>query len=115
MRSMTPAATFDARRGENVLDSGLESSELVERGAALAAQAYGKSVFPAMDTNWETHPNNIGHDDFPGCMRCHDGEMSTDDGEHTIPVDCETCHIVLAETERLETSTISSPSLRGQN
>jgi hypothetical protein len=72
-------------------------SELVERGAALAAQAYGKSVFPAMDTNWETHPNNIGHDDFPGCMRCHDGEMSTADGEHTIPVDCETCHIFLVQ------------------
>jgi hypothetical protein len=71
--------------------------ELVARGAEWAAQAYGKIVFPAMDTNWETHPNNIGHDDFPGCMRCHDDEMSTSDGEHTIPMDCETCHIFLVE------------------
>jgi hypothetical protein len=70
---------------------------LVARGAELAAQAYGKSVFPAMDTNWETHPNHIGHDDFPGCMRCHDDEMSTADGEHTIPMDCETCHIFLVQ------------------
>jgi hypothetical protein len=70
---------------------------LIAKGADLAAQAYGKSVFPAMDTNWETHPNHIGHDDFPGCWRCHDDEMSTADGEHTIPMDCETCHIFLVQ------------------
>ena len=74
-----------------------EEAELVAKGADLAAQAYGKTVFPAMGTNWETHPNHIGHDDFPGCMRCHDDEMSTADGEYTIPMDCETCHIFLLE------------------
>jgi hypothetical protein len=73
------------------------NSELVWKGAELAAQEYGKTVFPAMGTNWETHPNHIGHDDFPGCWRCHDDEMSTADGEHTIPMDCETCHIFLVE------------------
>lgn len=71
--------------------------DLVNEGAELAAQAYGKSVFPAMDTNWETHPNHIGHDDFPGCMRCHDDEMTTADGKYTIPMDCETCHVFLLE------------------
>jgi hypothetical protein len=74
-----------------------ENSELVAKGAELAAQAYGKTVFPAMDTTWETHPNHIGHDDFPGCMRCHDDEMATADGEHVIPMDCETCHVFLLE------------------
>jgi hypothetical protein len=74
-----------------------ENADLVSSGADLAAQAYGKVVFPSMDTNWETHPNHIGHDDFPGCMRCHDDEMTTLDGEHTIPMDCETCHIFLVE------------------
>jgi hypothetical protein len=51
--------------------------ELVAKGAELASETYGKTVFPHMQTNWETHPNHIGHDDFPGCMRCHDDEMST--------------------------------------
>jgi hypothetical protein len=74
-----------------------QQPELVERGADLAAEAYGKSVFPAMDTNWETHPNHIGHDDFPGCWRCHDDEMTTADGGYTIPMDCETCHVFLVE------------------
>jgi hypothetical protein len=72
-------------------------AQLVSRGAELAAQTYGRTVFPDMDTNWETHPNHIGHDDFPGCMRCHDDEMSTADGRYTIPMDCETCHIFLVE------------------
>jgi hypothetical protein len=71
--------------------------ELVAKAADLAAQTYGKVVFPEMGTNWETHPNHLGHDDSPGCMRCHDDEMSTADGVHTIPMDCETCHVFLVQ------------------
>ena len=71
--------------------------ELVERGAAAAAQTYGRSVFPAMKTNWETHPNHIGHETSPGCWRCHDDEMATADGEHVIPLDCDNCHVFLVE------------------
>jgi len=50
-----------------------------------------------MKTNWETHPNHIGHDDFPGCWRCHDDELQTADGAHVIPMDCENCHVYLVE------------------
>ncbi len=71
--------------------------DLIERGAQLAAEFYGRSVFPEMDTNWETHPNHIGHDDFPGCWRCHDDEMATADGKFTIPMDCENCHVFLLQ------------------
>ena len=74
-----------------------DEPELVERGAAAAAQTYGRSVFPAMKTNWETHPNHIGHENSPGCWRCHDDEMATADGEHVIPLDCENCHVFLVE------------------
>ncbi len=76
-------------------DISAAQSELVGLAGDLTSQAFGKTVFPDMDTNWETHPNHIGHDDFPGCMRCHDDEMATADGKHTIPMDCETCHIFL--------------------
>jgi hypothetical protein len=71
--------------------------ELVERAADAAAHVYGRTVFPQMDTNWETHANHIGHDDFPGCWRCHDDELATADGEHVIPMDCENCHVFLVE------------------
>jgi hypothetical protein len=74
-----------------------EGSELVERAADAAARVYGRTVFPAMGTDWETHPNHIGHDDFDGCWRCHDDELATPDGEHVIPMECDNCHAVLVE------------------
>jgi hypothetical protein len=74
-----------------------EARSLVEGGATAAAQTYGRTVFPAMSTNWDTHPNHIGHEQSPGCWRCHDDEMATADGEHVIPMDCENCHVFLVE------------------
>jgi len=74
-----------------------ERSDLVKLGADVASRVYGRTVFPAMNTGWETHPNHIGHDDSPGCWRCHDDELATADGEHTIPSDCENCHVFLVE------------------
>jgi hypothetical protein len=74
-----------------------EDPDLVERGADAAAHLYGRTVFPAMKTGWETHPNHIGHEQSPGCWRCHDDEMTTADGEHVIPMDCENCHVFLIE------------------
>ena len=28
---------------------------------------------PEMKVTATTYPNNLGHQDFPGCFRCHDG------------------------------------------
>jgi hypothetical protein len=70
---------------------------LLERAAGTAAAVYSRSVFPDMGVTWETHPNNIGHEDSPGCYRCHEDEMATADGEHVIPEDCDTCHTFLVE------------------
>ncbi len=70
--------------------------DLITQAAEAASQAYGRNTFPEMDTDWQSHPNHIGHDDFDGCMRCHDGELMTPDEEHYIPMDCDTCHVLLA-------------------
>ena len=70
---------------------------LIAQAAEAASQAYGRNTFPEMDTDWQSHPNHIGHDDFDGCMRCHDGEMMTPDEGHYIPMDCDTCHVFLAD------------------
>jgi hypothetical protein len=59
---------------------------------------YLRNVFPAMNVTWGTYPNNLGHADFPGCFRCHDGSHSTADGR-TISNDCDTCHTLLAVEE----------------
>jgi len=74
-----------------------DDADLVESGADLASRVFARICFPEMNTNWETHPNHIGHDDSPGCWRCHDGEMTSADGDHVIPMDCDTCHVFLVE------------------
>jgi hypothetical protein len=51
---------------------------------AEAQAIYRKNFFPEMKTNWRTHPNNIGHKDWNGCFRCHDGNHKTADGNKTI-------------------------------
>jgi hypothetical protein len=59
---------------------------------------YLRNIFPEMDINWGTYPNNLGHADFPGCFRCHDGSHSTADGR-TISNDCDACHTLVAVEE----------------
>lgn len=55
--------------------------------------------FPEMKTDWQTHPNNIGHFYFSGCFRCHDGEHVSNTGK-VISNDCNICHTVLYDSER---------------
>ncbi len=43
--------------------------------------------------------NNLGHMDFPGCFRCHDGSHTSAGGK-TIPNDCDTCHEAKAMDEK---------------
>jgi hypothetical protein len=75
-----------------------------QRGADVAGAArvlvaiYSRNVFPQMKVTWGTYPNNIGHMDFPGCLRCHDGQHASSDGK-SIPQDCSACHNLLAMDE----------------
>jgi NapC/NirT cytochrome c family protein len=71
---------------------------LVQQSAESVADIYQRNIFPAMKMTWGVHPNNLGHNDFPGCFRCHDGSHTSADGQ-TIPNDCATCHNLLAVEE----------------
>ncbi|NDY42224.1 cytochrome C [Dissulfurirhabdus thermomarina] len=79
--------------------------DLVERNAPLLEQAirgvqhaYTENVFPEMRIGWNTYKNFLGHRDDSGCFRCHNETLATDAGE-TISMDCQTCHVILAEDE----------------
>ena len=54
------------------------------------------SSTPPMKVTPGTYPNHLGHMDFPGCFRCHDGgHFLVKDGvatKQTIPSACNTCH-----------------------
>ena len=59
---------------------------------------YDENVFPSMKVTWGTHPNHIGHQEYPGCFRCHDGDHAAKDGT-SITQDCSACHNLLAVEE----------------
>ena len=61
---------------------------------------YTLSVFKDQEINWATHPNNVGHEDSPGCFRCHDGKHLNENDE-AIRLECNLCHSipVVAGTE----------------
>jgi len=71
---------------------------LVEQSAENIARIYLRNIFPEMNVDWGVHPNNLGHNDFPGCFRCHDGSHTSADGQ-TISNDCSACHNLLAVQE----------------
>jgi hypothetical protein len=71
---------------------------LVETAGEAVSQIYLRNVFPNMKITWGTYPNNLGHEDFLGCFRCHDGNHKSAEGK-VISDDCEACHSVLAQEE----------------
>jgi hypothetical protein len=70
----------------------------IGEAAEVLTEIYDQNVFPFMKVTWGTHPNNIGHNDYPGCFRCDDGSHQTKDGK-SITNDCTTCHNLLAVDE----------------
>jgi hypothetical protein len=76
-----------------------QHKDLVDQASQAVLAIYLRNVFPDMKLTWGAHPNNLGHDDFPGCFRCHDGSHTSADGQ-SIPADCDTCHVLLAPDEQ---------------
>ena len=70
----------------------------IEAAAAAIRGIYHRNVFPEMRLGWGTYANNVGHDDFPGCFRCHDDQHKAADGR-VITQDCSACHAILAMEE----------------
>jgi hypothetical protein len=70
----------------------------VKSSADYLVTIYSQNVFPSMKMTFGTHPNNIGHTDYPGCFRCHDGSHNAKGGK-SITQDCSACHNLLAVDE----------------
>lgn len=54
---------------------------------------YNQSVFPEQKSNWDSHPDNVGHVYSPGCFRCHDGKHLTSDNK-AVRLECNLCHSI---------------------
>ena len=83
---------------ENYPDIAAADSDEIAAAAQALGDIYSVNVFPNMKVWWNTYPNHIGHDQSPGCTRCHARKMRTAEREQ-ISDDCENCHTVLAEGE----------------
>ena len=75
-----------------------QREEDIHQAARAVLAIYQRNVVPELKVSWGTYPNNLGHTDFPGCFRCHDGSHVTADGT-AITQDCSTCHEPLAMDE----------------
>jgi len=83
---------------QNYPDLYTKRSQDIQRASQAVLAIYNRNVFPDLKVSWGTYPNNLGHTDFPGCFRCHDGSHATADGK-AIKQDCDVCHQPLAMDE----------------
>jgi formate-dependent nitrite reductase cytochrome c552 subunit len=83
---------------ENHPDFYNSDRQSVEAAVREIEAIYRRNVSPEMRLTWGTYPNNIGHQNFPGCFRCHDSEHESSDGR-VVEQDCESCHTILAWDE----------------
>jgi len=92
-----PAALADFYRSQHPEVMTAKADEVKAAGDALV-NIFTHNVFPEMKVTWGTHPNHIGHSNYPGCWRCHDADHTSKDGK-TITQDCAACHNLLAQDE----------------
>lgn len=66
---------------------------LVQAAVNFIQNIYISSVNLDQLSDWNAHPNNIGHMEFAGCYRCHDGKhMDTD--QQAVRLECNLCHTI---------------------
>jgi hypothetical protein len=77
----------------------------VDRAIAATQEYFRQNMFPEMKVRWDRYPDNVGHFFYRGCMRCHDGQHSSDTGK-TVTHECSSCHIIIAQGsgERAQTA-----------
>jgi nitrate/TMAO reductase-like tetraheme cytochrome c subunit len=68
--------------------------ESVNNAVTELRRIYQTYFFPEMKTDWQAHVNNIGHYNFQGCFRCHDGQHVSREGK-PIRTECNICHTTL--------------------
>ncbi|MCG3208796.1 MAG: hypothetical protein FOGNACKC_02408 [Anaerolineae bacterium] len=78
---------------ENYPDFYAGNTDTVEKSVNEIKTLFTETIFPNMAVGWQTHPNNVGHREFPGCFRCHDGKHISASDE-AIRLECNLCHSI---------------------
>jgi hypothetical protein len=93
------ASGLDGYYRTNYPDVYAQKKSSIDFSIAEVKRVYQINFFPEMKTDWQAHPNNIGHLRSAGCFRCHDGEHVSSSGK-VIRNDCNICHTVLYDSAR---------------
>jgi mono/diheme cytochrome c family protein len=70
-----------------------QNKESVSEAVQSIQEIYDQSVHLEQESDWDTHPDNIGHDYFPGCFRCHGGQH-LNSSQEAIRLECNLCHSI---------------------
>jgi nitrate/TMAO reductase-like tetraheme cytochrome c subunit len=86
---------------QNYPDYYAGNSDLVKTAVDELVAAYDASVYPEQKSDWNSHPNNVGHQFSPGCFRCHDGKHLSEEQE-AIRLECNLCHAIPVVAEQYD-------------
>lgn len=89
---------FDFYEEEHPDEIDGDGKNALKTSVSALRDIYRRTIFPSMKADWAAHPNNAGHRDTPGCFRCHNEEMVSEEG-NAIFTDCNRCHQILAQGE----------------
>jgi hypothetical protein len=84
-----------------------EKKQQIADAVAMLQEIYGQTVFPSMNVTWQAYADNIGHADFAGCFRCHEGQHLSADGE-SIRLHCSICHSIPVVTRPGQQTNLAS-------
>lgn len=65
----------------------------LETTVDILVDYYENNVFIDQEMKWDTHPDNGQHLTSPGCFRCHDGKLLTQENE-AVRLECNLCHSI---------------------
>ena len=80
----------------------------LQQAVAGIQAAFNTYFFPSMKAKWSAYPTHIGHLEFPGCFRCHGGNMATSEGK-MISSNCRLCHTILSQGPEVEGYSAAGP------
>ena len=81
---------------ENYPEIAEQNPALIQKAVQGLQSAYRQNIFPDMKVRWSVHSNNIGHLEYKGCFRCHNGNHKNGQGK-VIERKCTLCHLINAQ------------------
>jgi len=74
------------------------NQQKIQTAVESIQNVFQQSVYIEQKSDWNSHPNNVGHKYSPGCFRCHDGKHLNSEQE-AIRMECNLCHSIPVVTD----------------